>query len=393
MQTISSSDKEIYLDNSATTPLEDPVREKMTRASYVYGNPSSLHSAGLAAEKLVSEARAQVLAALGVRGAKAEELVFCASGTEANNLALAGTAYAKKRRARTKIITDDSEHPSVLRTLERLSEDGFEIIKIPTAGGVLDLAALERAADDRVLLASFMLVNNETGALYDVKRAFSIVKRASSEAVTHCDAVQGFLKVKFSPASLGADLVTVSSHKIHGPKGAGALYIHPDVIRAKKIVPVTLGGGQEHGFRSGTENTICIAGFGEAAKIGCEGFERDSALMKELRDGLAQKLSELDLKLNLPPVSAPHILSVTLPNVKSETMLHFLSSEGIFVSSGSACSSHSGKPSATLLAFGLSPAEADHTLRISLSHMNTRADVDALASALEAGLSRLAKTK
>lgn len=393
MQAFSNLDKEIYLDNSATTALDDRVREKMIWASYIYGNPSSLHSAGLAAEKLVSAAREEVLAALGARGAKAEELVFCASGTEANNLALAGTAYAKKRRARTKIITSDSEHPSVLRTLERLSEDGFEVVKIPTAHGALDLAELEREADDRVLLASFMLVNNETGALYDVKKAFSIVKRASPEAVTHCDAVQGFLKVNFSPASLGAELVTVSSHKIHGPKGVGALYVCPGIIKAKKIVPVTLGGGQEHGFRSGTENTMGIAGFGEAARLGRENFGRDSAYMRSLRDRLASKLQGLGFKLNLPPVTAPHILSVTLPDIKSETMLHFLSSEGIFVSSGSACSSHSGKPSATLVAFGLSPEEADHTLRVSFSHMNTEEDVSALVSALEKGISRLAKTR
>ncbi len=393
MQTILSSDKEIYLDNSATTPLLPSVRDKMLEASYIYGNPSSLHSAGLAAEKVVSFARAEIFAALGVRGAKAENLVFTASGTEANNLALIGTAYAKKRRDRIKIITSDSEHPSVSGTLARLAEDGFELIRIPTAGGVLDMDALAAALDKNVLLVSFMLVNNETGAHYDVKRAFSLVKRTCPNAVTHCDAVQGFLKVRFSPAELGADLVTVSSHKIHGPKGVGALYIHPEIIKAKKIVPVTLGGGQEHGFRSGTENTIGIAGFGEAARLGRLGFASDASHMRTLRGRLVEMLSSLDVKLNLPPVCAPHVLSVTLPDIKSETMLHFLSSRKIFVSSGSACSSHSSGPSSTLTSYGLDPHSADCTIRVSLSHLNTEEDIDALVSSIEEGINTLVRIK
>ncbi len=359
----------------------------------IYGNPSSLHSAGLAAEKIISGARAEIFASLGVRGAKKENLIFTASGTEANNLALFGVAYAKKRRAKTKIITTDSEHPSILEPLRRLEEDGFVVVRIPTAGGKLDLDALAAAADSNVLMASFMLVNNETGAVYDVKRAFDMVKRASPDAVTHVDAVQGFMKVRSSPASLGAELVSISSHKIHGPKGVGALYIHPEIIKAKRIVPITLGGGQESSFRSGTENTVGIAGFGEAARIAREGFDAHTVHIRALRERLIEKLSGLEVKLNLPEVAAPHVLSVTLPGIKSETMLHFLSGKGIYVSSGSACSSHSKGASPTLLSFGLTAAEADSTVRISLSRMNTDADVDALVYALGEGLETLVRIK
>ena len=393
MQTILDSDKEIYLDNSATTPLDDRVRAKMLEASYIYGNPSSLHSAGLSAEKVVSLARTAVLTSLGVRGAKSENLVFTASGTEANNLAIFGSAYAKKRRDKTKIITSDSEHPSILRALDRLAEDGFEIVKISTRGGALDFGALESTLDAKVLLVTFMLVNNETGALYDLKRAFSMVKRKCPQAITHCDAVQAFLKVRFSPAELGADLVSVRSHKIHGPKGVGALYIHPEIIKTKKLIPIIYGGGQEHGFRSGTENTIGIAGFGEAASIGREEFAKNAAHMSAMRQKLIDKLTPLELTLNLPKTAAPHVLSVTLPDIKSETMLHFLSSKGIFVSSGSACSSHSHSSSPTLLSYGLSSHAADCTVRISLSHMNSDGDLDALVSAISEGIANLVRIK
>ena len=393
MQTILSSDKEIYLDNSATTPLDERVMEKMSEAMRIYGNPSSLHSAGLAAEKIVSHSRAEIFASLGVRGAKKENLIFTASGTEANNLALFGVAYAKSRRAKTKIITTDSEHPSISEPLKRLEADGFTVVRIPTVGGALDLGALEAALDKNVLMASFMLVNNETGALYDLKRAFAMIKRACPDAVTHVDAVQGFLKVKFTPAMLGADLVSISSHKIHGPKGVGALYIHPDIIRAKKIVPVTLGGGQESGFRSGTENTVGIAGFGEAARLGREDFDRNTAHIASLRESLIEKLSALEVRLNIPAVCAPHVVSVTLPNIKSETMLHFLSSKGIYVSSGSACSSHSAGASPTLLSYGLSSSDADCTIRVSLSRMNTPDDMETLANALCEGISTLVRIK
>ena len=240
----------IYLDNSATTALSERAKASMSEAFENFGNPSSLHFAGTDAEKTLREARRAVLSTLGVKAMRDEhdkQLVFTSCGTEASSLAIFGCAYAKKRREANRIITTDSEHPSVEKALLRLCEDGFEIVRIPTVSGVLDIKALEMALDKPIFMASIMLVNNETGALYDVKSAFEKIKRRYPDAITHCDAVQGYLKVRFTPASLGADLVTLSAHKIHGPKGVGALYIAPHMLKEKKIVPFLVGGDQEHG--------------------------------------------------------------------------------------------------------------------------------------------------
>ncbi len=384
--------KSIYFDNSATTALSEGVKKVMTEAMDVYGNPSSLHLAGLEAEKLIREARKNVAMALGIRQLKDSQLVFTSCGSEATSLALFGTAYAKENRRANKILTSDSEHPSVENPLRRLEKEGFVVVRIPTVGGVLDLDRVEADADG-VLLATFMLVNNETGALYDVRSAFDAVRRKSPDAVTHCDAVQGFLKEHFTVSSLGADLITLSAHKIHGPKGVGALYIDPDIIKKKRIVPFLLGGGQEYGLRSGTENTVGIAGFGEAAREGYAELSRSTANMRELREYIIGNLPE-EIRVNQPRGKcAPHIINVTLPNIKSETMLHFLSSKGIFISSGSACSSHSSSPSTALTAFGLSAKEADSSIRISLSASSSIEEGDSLCSALAEGLRVLVRVK
>ena len=385
--------RQIYLDNSATTPLSAAAKAAIAEAMEVYGNPSSLHAAGQAAERLITAAREQMLAALGVRRGKGS-FVFTSCGTEATSLALVGTAYAKSRRDAKRILTTDSEHPSVLRVLDRLAGDGFEIVRIPTRGGVLDMEALSRALDQKILLASFMLVNNETGAQYDVKEAFRRVKAKYPDAVTHCDAVQGFMKVKFTPAGLGADLVTVSGHKLHAPKGVGGLYISAETIKTKRIAPFLLGGGQESGMRSGTENTIGIAAFGAAIKdIDARRAEIGEHLAS-LRAYAEEKLATLDVRINRPEGTyVPYIINLTLPQIKSETMLHHLSGDGIYVSSGSACSSHAAHPSDTLLAFGLSAAEADCSLRVSLSEYNSEEDIDALCESLARGLERLVRIK
>ena len=385
--------KEIYLDNSATTPLSDAAKAKMTEAMEIYGNPSSLHSAGQSAERLISAARGQILACLGVRK-REDTLVFTSCGTEATSLAIFGTAFAKKRREASRILITDSEHPSVTRAAEALSEYGFEIVKLPTREGVLDMKALDEAIQKPIFMASFMLVNNETGARYAVEEAFLKIKERYPEAVTHCDAVQGFMKIPFTPASLGADLLTVSGHKLHAPKGVGALYISGDMIKKKKIVPVLLGGGQESGWRSGTENTIGIAAFGAAADDIRTRRAEITDRMAELYSYAEEKLTALGIRINKPRGDrVSHIINITVPNIKSETMLHFLSADGIFVSSGSACSSHSHKASSTLVAFGLSEAEADCSLRISFSEYNTKSDVDALTASLESAISRLVRIK
>ncbi|MBQ9783603.1 MAG: cysteine desulfurase [Clostridia bacterium] len=387
--------REIYLDNSATTPLSDAAKAKMLEAMERYGNPSSLHSVGQSAERLVSEAREQILRGLGLRPrSKDGVLVFTSCGTEATSLALFGTAHAKARRTASRILTTDSEHPSVARAMERLEQEGFEVVRIPTKSGVLDQTALTAALDKPILLASFMLVNNETGALYRVADAFRAIKARYPDAVTHCDAVQGFMKTSFTPGTLCADLITLSGHKVHAPKGVGALYIAAPLLKAKKIVPFLVGGGQEDGMRSGTENVIGIAAFGAAVEDLRKQKETLHAHIAELRAYAEEKLGKLDLRINRPASEfLPHILNITLPDIKSETMLHALSADGIFVSSGSACSSHSHHPSESLLAFGLSPKEADCSLRISLSGYNTAEDVDALCASLEQNLQRLVRVR
>ena len=382
-----------YLDNSATTSLSGAAKAAMLEAMDHYGNPSSLHAIGQDAAARLRTARGQVAAALGVRNPRPGELIFTSSGTEASATAIFGTVYAKERRFGRRIITTDCEHPSVEEAMRRLEKDGFEVVRIPTRGGVLDTDAAIRALDEPTVLVSLMLVNNETGAVFDVARVFAAAKAKDSRTVTHCDAVQGFMKVPFTPAGLHADLVTLSAHKIHGPKGVGALYIHPDILKTRRLVAHIPGGGQETGLRSGTENVIGICGFGAAAVAAQASRTTDIAHMTALRDALTERLTSMGLRVNRPALPAPHIVNFTLPDIKSQTMLNFLSAKGICVSSGSACSSHATHTSPSLAAFGLSAHEADCSLRVSLSAANTPADIDRLTNALSEGVSRLVRIK
>lgn len=382
----------VYLDNSATTPLSAAARAAMADAMECFGNPSSLHTLGANAESMLKTARERMLSALGVRRGQGT-VVFTSCGTEATSLALFGTAYAKSRREATRIITTDSEHPATLKALERLEGDGFEVVKIPTRGGTLDMAALEAALQKRVFLASFMLVNNETGALYSVGEAFRKIKNVYPDAITHCDAIQGFLRVGFTPTSLCADLISVSGHKIHAPKGVGALYVSSELLKARRIVPFIVGGGQEDGMRSGTENVIGICAMGASAADMASRRAEISEKLACLYAYAQEKLLALELKINVPVTRVDHIINVTLPNIKSETMLHHLSAEGIYVSSGSACASHSKTPSGALIAFGLTPAQADCSLRISLSEYTSQEDIDALCAALSSGIEKLVRIK
>ena len=387
----------IYFDNSATTPLVGAAREAMCAAMDTFGNPSSLHTLGVDAEKIVSDARRAILATIGVRAVSKiaeKQLIFTASGTEADNLALIGAAAAKNFPAGKKILISDSEHPAVLEPAAQLERRGFTVVRIPTVGGVPDYAAIEREADRTTILASFMLVNNETGAVYDIKRIASIIKAKNPDALMHTDCVQGYLKRRFTEKTLGADLITLSAHKIGGPKGVGALYVSQSVITKKQLVPIIFGGGQESGMRSGTENVIGIVGFGAAAKAGYASLDADIAAEAAVRAHLIEALQSerfSGIRLNLPETTAPHILSITLPSVKSETMLHSLSRAGIFVSSGSACSSNTGHGSHVLRAFGLSDKDADCTIRVSLGAQNTLAEADRFLDALEASLATLVR--
>lgn len=382
----------IYLDNSATTALCDTAKKAMMNAMECYGNPSSLHAAGLEAEHIVRKAREQVLSALGVRKGMGQ-IYFTASGTEANNLAILGSVYAKERRTGMRIVTTKGEHSAVEKTLQELEKKGFEVVRIPTKHGVLDMDFAEKAIDKNTILVTAMMVNNETGALYDVKSLFALAKRNAPNAVTHCDAVQGFMKAIFSPATIGADMLTVSAHKIHGPKGVGALYVSSEIIKAKKLVPIIHGGGQEFGLRSGTENVIGIAGFGAAAEQAQSTLRPDLVRMTQLRNYLEQKLAEIpEITLNLPASNrAPHIVNLTLPDIKSETMLNHLSAKEICVSSGSACASHGKATSRALAAFGLTPAQADCSMRISLCPQNTEDEIDALCQSLGGAVEALVR--
>ncbi len=384
----------IYLDNSATTPLSPAAVAAMQEAMETFGNPSSLHAVGQSAHALLNRARAQVAGALGVKNPKPGELIFTASGTEANATAIWGTVFAKARRHAEQIITTDCEHPSVEEMMRRMEQNGLKVVRIPTKGGVLDVEFALHALETPTLLVSLMMVNNETGAVFDVAPVFAAAKGKDPATVTHTDAVQGFLKVPFTPASIHADLVTISGHKIHGPKGVGALYVSPETIKTKRLVPLVPGGGQEFGMRSGTENVMGICGFGAAAAEGFSHRADNIAHMTALRDSLDARLASMGVQVNRPAGDrAPHIVSLTLPQIKSQTMLNFLSAKGICVSSGSACSSHAQKVSPSLAAFGLKAHEADCTLRVSLSEWNTEADVVAFCEALSAGMAGLVRMR
>ncbi|MBO5212565.1 MAG: cysteine desulfurase [Clostridia bacterium] len=384
----------IYFDNSATTKMSQRAQKKMIDViNSHYANPSSLHALGFDAEKIVGEARARILATLGVtRGVKGE-LIFTSGGTESNNIAVFGVVNSKKRKGNEKILITEGEHSSIEASAQALENEGYRVIRVPTKNGRLDLDFIADNAKD-VILASFMHVNNETGALYDLKEAFDIVKGLSPDAVTHADCVQSYMKVKFTKRSLGADLISLSAHKINGAKGTGALYVSPDIIKAKKLVPIVYGGGQENNFRSGTENVYGIAAFGEAAQEHFEKLSFEISKMEELREYISNGLLALGVTVNEPTKHAPHIINVTVDGIKSETLLHFLSSKGVYVSSGSACSSNSAKKaSKALLSFGKTEDEADSSIRISLCPDNTASEADALILNIKEAISSLQKKK
>ncbi len=392
--------KEIhYLDNAATTRPSTAAQAAAVSAMDVWGNPSQGYSLGMDAKKLLEDSREAVLSALGVRRMGAGTLVFTASGTEANCMATLGFHYAKSRVGNGKravMLLSDGEHPSIENPAKILEELGWQVIRIPTVGGVLDMDELRCAAATPCtsMLACFMLVNNETGALYDVKRAASIVHAAHPDAHVHCDAVQAFMKTKVNPTLLGVDSLTVSAHKIHSIRGAAAFYMTPDVVKRKNITSVIPGGGQEKSYRSGTENLVSIAAFAAACRDAKENFiinrERVEKLSSYLKESLASLESEGVTVKNVP-CAVPDVVNITLPRIKSETMLNFLSGKGIYASAGSACSAGDGHLSHALKAFGCHDDEIDSSLRLSLSHTNTEADVDALICALEEGLSTLAR--
>ena len=372
---------EHYLDNSATTAVSAKAAEKAYRIMVEnYGNPSSLHLKGMQAEQELEAARRSVARALG---AQSEEIFFTSGGTEANNTALFGIAQAKKRRG-NRIIISSIEHSSVIEAAKRLENDSFEVVKIlPNSDGVITPESVLREVDSNTILVSVMCVNNETGAVMPVGEIFSAVKEKNSEVICHTDAVQAFGKIPLNARRLSADLITVSAHKVHAPKGCGALYIKKGI----RIVPHQYGGEQEKKIRPGTEALPLIAAFG----VACEEFaiEENYGAVSELNAYASEKLLAIDgVTVNSPENALPYVLNISAGRVRSETMLHFLEELDVFVSSGSACAK--GKPSHVLSAMGLSGERADSALRISFSKYNSKDDIDALCKGIETGLSVLA---
>ncbi len=366
-----------YFDNSATTApcceAVNAVSDAMTRC---WGNPSSLHSIGNRAMELLEESRKEIAARLSC---SPEEIYFTSGGTESNNLAVMGAAYQMRRMGR-RIVSTSVEHSSIDDTLNKLEAEGFEVIKLKVDSyGRINEKDLFAAVNSNTILITMMLVNNEVGTIMPVQTAKRAAMMARSPALIHCDAVQAFGKMPVKPASLGVDLLTVSSHKIHGPKGVGALYIRKGV----KIKPRTFGGEQEKKIRPGTEAMPAIAGFAAAAKALPEP-QRELEHITMLRDYMVSKLGELgDIVVNSPPDALPYVTNISVLGIKSEPMLNFLSERGIFVSSGSACSK--GKKSHVLMQMNLDRRRLDSPLRISFSRYTTIQEIDALILGIAEG--------
>lgn len=370
----------IYLDNSATTPLSETAKAKILEMTEVFGNPSSLHSVGLMAEKEINLARERVARSLSARE---DEVFFTSSGTEADNIAILGGAK-KNMKVGRRIITTDSEHPAVANPISFLESEGYEVVRLSTKGGRIDMAELDEALSPDVALVSVMRVNNETGAVYDVREISRRVKALSPRAIVHSDCVQAYMKEKLSLSSLGADLISVSAHKVHAPKGVGAIIVRKGLV----LPPHTFGGGQERGLRSGTENTIGIASFGAVVAEDTAGAGEH---FHTLYTVALEELGKIQgVTLNLPEKPSETLLNISLAGYRSEIILHALSSEGIFVSSGSACSSKKGT-SPTLRAFGLDARHADGALRISFSRYNTVEEIKTLAVAIEKIMKNISK--
>ena len=393
----------IYLDNAATTKPSQAAMDGMRAAEEFFANPSSTHFAGLSAAKFLAGCREQVARAMGLRRLEnrmgADRVIFTSSGTEANNLSLLGAAYAKKRdphRPGT-IVLAAGEHPSMENPALRLESEGYDLVRVPTTGGVLDLDALADVLRDPpspVLYFGCMRVNNETGAVYDVPAAAGIVRKYAPAAVIHCDDVQGFGKIKDSPERLSVDTLSVSAHKLHGTRGAGALYIRGELDRQKKIVPVMPGGGQELGYRSGTENLFAIAAFAAAATEAARDFAAHRETEAALRASLLDRLSRIEgVETHIPPAHTEGIVHLSLPAIRSEIMLNFLSGRGICVSAGSACSAHGRHASAALAAYGLDARAMDTAIRVSLDYTNTAEEIDAFADALADGVRTLQRLR
>lgn len=360
---------EAYLDNAATTFVFPEVKDIMVKVMEEdFGNPSSLHKKGVEAEQYIKEAKETIAKLLKV---EPKEILFTSGGTESNNMALIGSAYANKRRG-NHIITTRIEHASVYNPLIHLEEEGFRITYLPVdERGIVELEALKEALCEETILVSIMGVNNEIGAVQPIEEIGRIIKGYRDTILFHVDAIQAYGKFPLYPKRWKVDLLSVSGHKIHGPKGSGFLYIKDKT----KIHPLIFGGGQQRGMRSGTENVPAIAGLSLASKLMYENHEEKINKLKSLKERLIQGACEIEDVVDHSGM-APHIISLSFIGVRSEVLLHALEEKGVYVSSGSACSSNHPAVSGTLQAIGLDKKQLDSTLRFSLSIFTKEEEID-----------------
>ncbi len=378
----------VYLDNSATTrPCQAAVEAAVDAMTEQYGNPSSLHTLGIRAAQTVTDARRATASLLKLHdaGSDLNRIVFTSGGTEANNMALFGAAAARRREGHH-IVTTAIEHPSVLEAMKQLEREGYELTVVaPDTNGDYDASALADACREDTILFAAMLVNNELGTQLPLAKAIPMIRRRAPKAHIHCDAVQAAGKLPFSARSLDADTISISGHKLHAPKGAGALYIKQGV----RLVSRTYGGGQEQTIRSGTEAVPAIAGFGAALRA----LPPSPAFLTHTQTLLDRALDGLrtmdEVVIHRPTHAVPYILSLSVRGFKSETLVHFLAERGIYVSAGSACAK--GHDSHVLKAIGLPPEEIQSALRISLCADNTTDDIDAFLTALREAIASLAR--
>ena len=367
---------EVYFDNAATTAVYPEVKNLMIKLlEEDYGNPSSLHMKGVEAERYIKQATTQIAKELKCQE---KELTFTSGGTESNNLAIIGAAMAK-RRAGKHIITTNIEHASVSATMEFLSKEGYEISTVGVnQDGTVNLDELKDTLREDTILVSVMYVNNEIGTIQPIEEIAKIIKAYNPSILFHVDAVQAFGKIVFSPKRLGVDLLSISGHKIHGPKGFGVLYIKDKTL----IRPIIYGGGQQKAMRSGTENVPAIAGMGLAAELMYKDHDNKMAHIKKLKDTFVEKVTALE---NVYDNSgeAPHIASISFVGIRSEVMLHALEDKGIYVSAGSACSSNKPHVSNVLKAINLDSTKLESTLRFSFCETNTMEEVDYTVQVIE----------
>lgn len=380
---------EAYLDNSATTRAYDEVADLVAKImKEEFGNPSSVHHMGMVSGERLSQARETIAASLKV---DPQEIVFTSGGTESDNLALIGVARANKWRG-NHIITTKIEHPAILETMAFLEKEGFEITYLSVdETGTIDLDELKNAIRKETILVSIMFVNNEIGTLMPIQKAGELIKSVNKDTYFHVDAVQAYGKVLIRPRTMNIDLLSVSGHKIHGPKGVGFLYVK----KGTKIVPICYGGGQQKGMRSGTENVPGIAGLALAAKKCYEDFDAKIKKLYDLKQYTVDSLLERipDIKINGQKVNegAPHIISVSIKGLAAETVLNMLSSKSIYVSAGSACTSNNPHVSDTLQAIGLEKDLLESTIRISMSFMTTKEEMDYFLDTLCSQVSNMRK--